>query len=129
MLIENVRRLLEQEEISTGDQLEQAINWRMRQFLKAKKSKPGCELLHLCRTLCCQLTVNSAPQKASGRKPPRGEQRHKGCQSSILGNETNETEPASDEEEMIPEHEQEGDGLAPMETRTEAVSEEQMSRS
>lgn len=44
-LIDNVRRLLEQEGIPTGDQLEQAINWRMRQFFKAKKSKPGCELL------------------------------------------------------------------------------------
>jgi len=48
-----------------------------------------------------------------------------------LGNETGETEPASNEEEIKPEDNQEEDrdGLVPKGTGKEAVSEERMSRS
>jgi hypothetical protein len=108
-LIDNVKTRLKEEGISTKDQLEQAINWRMRQFFKAKKPKPG------------------SPRKPFGSKPPRSERSRKGFQSpSLLENEASETEAASDEEEIKPEDKQEedGDGLVPKGMGKEAVSKE-----
>ena len=106
-----MKRRLEEEGISINDQLEQGINWRMRQFFKAKKPKQGCKSWHCCRTLCRQLTVDSAPRPQPSNSKHSGEQSREGFQSAPLLTETSETEEtAPDEERTEPEDKQEKDG-------------------